>query len=98
MIPAWAGIKPYDGAVFAVGEVCFRGAAGNNSPIRGNGSRQLYGRRADMANVLWTIIVILFVLWLIGLIAHIGGSLINILIVIVVIGVIYNLLTGRRAV
>jgi len=51
-----------------------------------------------VANVLWTIIVILFVLWLIGLVAHIGGSLINILIVLVVIGVIYNLLTGRRAV
>ncbi|HET9343820.1 MAG TPA: lmo0937 family membrane protein [Candidatus Eremiobacteraceae bacterium] len=51
-----------------------------------------------MANVIWTILVILFVFWLIGLVAHIGGSLINILIVLVVIGVIYNLLTGRRAV
>ena len=51
-----------------------------------------------MANIIWTILVILFVFWLIGLVAHIGGSLINILIVIVVIGVIYNVLTGRRAV
>jgi len=51
-----------------------------------------------MANVIWTIIVILFVLWLLGLVVHVGGSLINILIVLVVIGVIYNLLTGRRAV
>jgi len=51
-----------------------------------------------VANIIWTIIVILFVLWLIGFIAHIGGSLINILIVLVIIGVIYNLLTGRRAV
>jgi len=51
-----------------------------------------------LANVIWTILVILFVFWLIGLVAHIGGSLINILIVLVVIGVIYNLLTGRRAV
>lgn len=51
-----------------------------------------------MASVIWTIIVILFVLWLVGLIAHIGGALINILIVLVVIGIIYNLLTGRRAV
>ena len=51
-----------------------------------------------MANLIWTIIVILFVFWLIGLVVHIGGSLINILIVLVVIGVIYNLLTGRRAV
>jgi hypothetical protein len=51
-----------------------------------------------MANVIWTILTILFIFWLIGLVAHIGGSLINILIVLVVIGVIYNLLTGRRAV
>jgi len=52
----------------------------------------------DLANVIWTILVILFVFCLIGLVAHIGGSLINILIVLVVICVIYNLLTGRRAV
>lgn len=51
-----------------------------------------------MPNIVWTIIVILFVLWLVGLIGHIGGSLINILIVNVIIGVIYNLVTGRRSV
>lgn len=51
-----------------------------------------------MANIVWTIIVILFVFWLIGLLAHFGGGLINLILVIVVILVIYNLLTGRRAV
>lgn len=51
-----------------------------------------------MANVIWTIISILFIIWVIGLVAHIGGGLINLLIVLVVIGLIYNLLTGRRAV
>lgn len=51
-----------------------------------------------MVNVIWTLISILFVIWLIGLIAHIGGSLINILIVLVVIGLIFNLVTGRRTV
>ena len=51
-----------------------------------------------MANLIWTVLTILFVFWLIGLIAHIGGSLINLLLVIVVIGVIYNLVTGRRAI
>lgn len=59
---------------------------------------QIASKGWDMANILWTIIVILFVLWLIGFIGHIGGSLINILIVIVIIGVIYNLATGRRSV
>jgi uncharacterized protein DUF5670 len=49
-----------------------------------------------MANLVWTIVTIVFVVWLIGLLAHIGGSLINLLLVLVIIGVIYNLLTGRR--
>ena len=49
-----------------------------------------------MANLLWTIIVILFVLWLIGFLVHVGGSLIHLILVIVVILIIVNLLTGRR--
>lgn len=49
-----------------------------------------------MSNLVWTVIVILFVLWLFGFIAHFGGSLINLLLVLIVIGIIYNLVTGRR--
>jgi len=51
-----------------------------------------------MGGILWTIIVILFVLWLIGLLMHIGGGLIHILLVIAVIVLIINLITGRRTV
>lgn len=51
-----------------------------------------------MAGVLWTIIVILFVFWLLGLLMHFGGSLIHILLVVALIAIVYNLLTGRRAV
>ncbi|MGH7757205.1 MAG: lmo0937 family membrane protein [Vulcanimicrobiaceae bacterium] len=50
-----------------------------------------------MAGIIWTIIVVLFALWLIGLLAHIGGGLVYILLVIAVILVVYNLLTGRGA-
>jgi hypothetical protein len=46
--------------------------------------------------MLWTILVILVILWLLGFSLHIGGSLINILLVLAVIVLIYNLLTGRR--
>jgi hypothetical protein len=49
-----------------------------------------------MAGLLWTVIVILFVFWLIGLILHIGGALIHIALVVAVVLVIVNLLTGRR--
>ncbi len=50
-----------------------------------------------MAGIIWTILVILVVLWLIGLVLHIGGGLIHILLVIAVILLIYNLITGRGA-
>jgi hypothetical protein len=46
--------------------------------------------------MLWTIIVVLLILWLLGFTLHIGGGLIHILIVIAVIVLIYNLITGRR--
>jgi hypothetical protein len=46
--------------------------------------------------MLWTILVILVILWLLGFTLHIGGGLIHILLVLAVIVLIYNLLTGRR--
>ena len=45
--------------------------------------------------MLWTIIVILVVLWLLGFSFHIAGGLIHILLVIAVIVLIINLLRGR---
>lgn len=51
-----------------------------------------------MGGILWTIIVILFVLWLIGLLMHIGGGLIHILLVIAVVVLVINLITGRKTV
>ena len=51
-----------------------------------------------MGGILWTIIVVLFVLWLIGFIGHIGGGLIHILLVVAVIVLLFNLISGRRAV
>lgn len=47
--------------------------------------------------MLWTIVVILLILWLLGAFAfNVGGGLIHLLLVIVVIVVIYQLVTGRR--
>jgi hypothetical protein len=51
-----------------------------------------------MVSLIWTIVVVLFVLWLLGFALHFGGSLIFLLLVLAVIGVIYNLFMGRRAV
>ena len=48
--------------------------------------------------MLWTIFAILLVLWLVGLLAHIGGGLIHLLLVIAAIVLVFNLLSGRRTV
>ena len=47
--------------------------------------------------MLWTILVILLVLWLIGMLSHVG-SLIHLLLVVAVFILVINLVTGRRAV
>lgn len=48
--------------------------------------------------MLWTLIVVLVVLWLLGFSLSVGGGLIHLLLVLAVIVLIYQLLTGRRAV
>ena len=49
--------------------------------------------------MIWTIAVILFILWLLGFFAfHVGGGLIHLLLVLAVIVIIYQLVTGRRPV
>ena len=49
--------------------------------------------------MLWTIAVILLVLWLLGAFAfHVGGGLIHLLLVLAVIVFVIQLITGRRAV
>jgi hypothetical protein len=46
--------------------------------------------------MLYTIAVVLIILWLLGFIGHIGGGLIHLLLVIAVVLVIVNLISGRR--
>ncbi|WP_174291307.1 lmo0937 family membrane protein [Sphingomonas bacterium] len=49
--------------------------------------------------MLWTIAVILLVLWALGFgVFHVAGGLIHLLIVIAVIVVVVQLISGRRAV
>ena len=49
--------------------------------------------------MLWTIFVILLILWLIGVVtSYTLGGFIHILLVLAVIALIFQLLSGRRAV
>jgi hypothetical protein len=58
----------------------------------------LGARGAKEKVMLWTIFVILLVLWLLGFSFHIAGSLIHILLVIALIVLVINLVSGRRSV
>jgi hypothetical protein len=48
-----------------------------------------------MLSILYAIAVVLVVLWLLGFVLNIAGGLIHILLVIAIIIVVYNLVTGR---
>lgn len=48
--------------------------------------------------MLWTILVVLVILWLLGFVSHVGGNLIHILLVVAVIVLVYNLVAGRRSI
>jgi hypothetical protein len=48
--------------------------------------------------MLWTIVVVLLVLWALGFAIHIGGGLIHLLLVIALIVVVVRLVQGRRVV
>lgn len=47
--------------------------------------------------MLWTIFVILLILWAIGFFGSIGGGFIHILLVVAVITLVVELIRGRRA-
>jgi hypothetical protein len=47
--------------------------------------------------MLWTIFVIILVLWLLGFSFHIAGGLIHLLLVVALIVLIINLISGRRS-
>jgi len=47
--------------------------------------------------MLWTIFVVLVVLWLLGFSLNLGGGLIHALLVIALIVLVFNLVTRRRS-
>lgn len=47
--------------------------------------------------MLWTLAVILFILWILGFgVFHVAGGIIHLLLVLAIIVVLYRLITGRR--
>jgi uncharacterized membrane protein YtjA (UPF0391 family) len=46
--------------------------------------------------MLWTILVVVLILWLLGFSFHVAGGLIHILLVVALVILLFNLLSGRR--
>ncbi len=46
--------------------------------------------------MLWTIFVVLLILWLLGFSFHVAGSLIHLLLVVALVLLVINLVSGRR--
>jgi hypothetical protein len=47
-------------------------------------------------NMLWTIFVVILILWLLGFSLHVAGGLIHLLLVVALVVLVINLLSGRR--
>lgn len=56
----------------------------------------LGGKTNQNKPMLWTIFIILIVLWLLGFLGHVGGGLIHLLLIIAVVVLLINLIQGRR--
>lgn len=54
-------------------------------------------RQAEGSVMLWGIVVVLLVLWLVGAFVVNIGSLVHLLLVIALVVLVYQLVTGRRA-
>jgi hypothetical protein len=46
--------------------------------------------------MLMTIFIVLIILWFLGVVAHIGGGLINLILLIALIVLVYDFMTRRR--
>jgi hypothetical protein len=57
-----------------------------------------HGPAQGRVEMLWTILMIILVLWLIGFIADVGGGLIHLLLIVAGIVFLFQLLAGRRTV
>jgi hypothetical protein len=69
-----------------------------DASLCGGSSRTLTSSYTKESIMLWTIVVILIVLWLLGMATNVAGGLIHVLLVLALIVIAVNFLQGRRTV
>jgi hypothetical protein len=47
--------------------------------------------------MLWTIFVVILILWLLGFSLHVAGGMIHLLLVVALVVLVINLVSGRRS-
>ena len=55
-------------------------------------------KQKENVPMLWTIVLVLVVLWALGLIGSVGGGMVHILLVLAAIVVLFNLFSRRRSI
>jgi hypothetical protein len=53
--------------------------------------------RVEEKTMLWTIFIVLLILWLLGFSLHVAGGLIHLILVVALVVLVINLVSGRRA-
>jgi len=61
--------------------------------LRGKKQNKDSEKEIDM---LWTIVAVLLILWLLGFSLHVAGGLIHLLLVVALVMIVINLVSGRR--
>lgn len=46
--------------------------------------------------MLWGLVALILVFWLVGAVTHVAGSLIHLLLVVALVVLIFNMISGRR--
>jgi len=59
-------------------------------------SKQLRISIDQGTDMLWTIFVVILILWLLGFSLHVAGGLIHLLLVVALVVLVLNLVSGRR--
>lgn len=48
--------------------------------------------------MLWTVVVVLLILWLLGFTMNVAGGIVHVLLVIALVIIVFRLLSGRKAI
>jgi hypothetical protein len=59
-------------------------------------NEEQFDKWPEEINMLWTIFVVLLILWLLGFSLHVAGGLIHLLLVVALVVLVINLVSGRR--